>query len=374
MGETRFFARYGRIPMTSLTLGALAVFGVGYIWRNRQLRAHREHRALTGRFDSLTRYANDIIILADDDGLIVEANQRAAQSYGYSEEELRSLSAHALRAGAPGPAPLWPAGDETGIRYETVHRRKDGSSFPVDISARVIEVEGARFHQAIIRDISERVRTESEIRALSARLIHAQEEERGRLARELHDDISQQIAAIGIGMSNLRKQIPAEQTEPREQSNRIQQKLVEVAESIRRLSHQLHPAGLEYTGLGAALRGYCAEFESLTTIRVSCKTDGCFGDVPSEVALCVYRIIQEALQNVAKHARVTEAEVELTRSEGLLRLTVSDHGAGMDVSRAGMTGGLGLVSIKERTRLVNGTFQIQSLPNRGTTLSLEIPV
>jgi signal transduction histidine kinase len=360
--------------MTSLTLGALAVFGVGYIWRNRQLRAHREHRALTGRFDSLTRYANDIIILADDDGLIVEANQRAAQSYGYSEEELRSLPAHALGAGAPGLAPLWPSGDETGVRYETVHRRKDGSSFPVDISARVIEVEGARFHQAIIRDISERVRTESEIRALSARLINAQEEERGRLARELHDDISQQIAAIGIGMSNLRKQIPAEQTEPREQSKRVQQKLVEVAESIRRLSHQLHPAGLEYTGLGAALRGYCAEFESLTTIRVSCKTDGCFGDVPSDVALCVYRIIQEALQNVAKHARVTEAEVELTRTGGLLRLTVSDHGAGMDVSRAGMTGGLGLVSIKERTRLVNGAFQIQSLPNRGTTLSLEIPV
>jgi signal transduction histidine kinase len=122
------------------------------------------------------------------------------------------------------------------------------------------------------------------------------------------------------------------------------------------------------------LRDYCSEFGLLTHIEVTCRTDGCFGNVPPDVALCVYRVTQEALQNVAKHARVAQAEVDLTRADGELRLTVSDRGAGMALDRAGMPAGLGLVSIKERTRLVNGTFQIRSGPNQGATLSLKIPL
>jgi PAS domain S-box-containing protein len=348
---------------------------VGYIRRNRQLRAHAGRRALTGHFDSLTRYANDIIVLADDNGRIVQVNQRAVEAYGYSEEELLSLHVASVRADVPGQPPVWPAiGVGDGIRYEAVHRRKDGSSFPVDISVRLIELEGATFRQAIIRDISERVRTEKEIRALSARLLHAQEEERSRLARELHDDISQRIAALSIGMSNLRRQIPAEQTEIREQSKRIQQNMAQIAESIHRLSHELHPAVLEHSGLGVALRDCCSEFGLLTHIQVSYRTRGSFGNVPPDVALCVYRVAQEALQNVAKHARVAQAEVELIRADGEICLTVSDRGAGMALDRAGMPAGLGLVSIKERTRLVNGTLQIRSEPNQGATLSLKIPV
>jgi signal transduction histidine kinase len=235
-------------------------------------------------------------------------------------------------------------------------------------------VEGARYRQAIVRDISERVRTENQIKALSARLLNAQEEERSRLARELHDDISQRIAALSIGMSNLRRQIPAEQTEIREQSKRIQQNMAQIAESIHRLSHELHPAVLEHSGLGVALRDCCSEFGLLTHIQVSYRTRGSFGNVPPDVALCVYRVAQEALQNVAKHARVAQAEVELIRADGEICLTVSDRGAGMALDRAGMPAGLGLVSIKERTRLVNGTLQIRSEPNQGATLSLKIPV
>jgi signal transduction histidine kinase len=214
---------------------------------------------------------------------------------------------------------------------------------------------------------------EKEVQALNARLIGAQEEERARLARELHDDVSQQIAALSIGMSNLKRQIPPQQGEAREQTNRIHQKLVQVAESIRRLSHELHPAVLEYSGLAAALRTYCSEFELLTGIRVSLQAYGSFEGVPSPIALCIYRITQEALQNVAKHANVGEAEVELRRSDGILCLSVSDHGPGIKPSRAATPVGLGLVSIRERTRLVNGTFEIQSTPDQGTTLLVRIP-
>ena len=215
---------------------------------------------------------------------------------------------------------------------------------------------------------------EDEVKALSARLIHTQEEERSRLARELHDDFGQQIAALSIGMSNLMRQFPAEQGPAREQSELIRKRLVQVSESIRRLSHELHPAVLELSGLAAAIRGYCAEFESLTDIRVSCTTCGSFEGVPDAVALAVYRIVQEALQNVAKHAHVSQAEVELDRADGLLQLTVSDRGAGLEQRPAGIPPGLGLVSIKERTRLVNGTVEIQSRPNHGTTVRVRIPL
>ena len=240
------------------------------------------------------------------------------------------------------------------------------------MSSRVIEVDGSRFHQSIIRDISERVRTEAEIKALHARVIAAQEEERTRIARELHDDFSQQVAALSIAMSNLKRQLPEEQAEAREQSERIQGQLVQVSGSIRRLSHELHPAALEYSGLGVALRGYCEEFGLRTRIRVACLTHGSFDGVPSPVALCIYRITQEALQNVAKHAHVDEATVELTRTEGWLSLTVSDRGAGMEMNRSGGHAGLGLVSIKERARLVNGACEIRSWPNYGTTLGVKI--
>jgi two-component system sensor histidine kinase UhpB len=190
----------------------------------------------------------------------------------------------------------------------------------------------------------------------------------------LHDDFGQQIAALSIGMSNLNRQIPAEQAEAREQSEHIQKRLVQVSESIRRLSHELHPAVLEFSGLGAAVRDYCSEFALLTNIRVSCKARGFFEGVPAPVALAVYRITQEALQNVVKHARVSQAEVELARADGLLQLTVSDRGAGLELKSRGKPVGLGLVSIKERTRLVNGSFEIHSQPNQGTTLRVRIPV
>jgi PAS domain S-box-containing protein len=349
--------------------------GVGYIWRSGQLRAHRQLCNFPGPFDSLTRYANDIIVLVDDSGRIVQVNQRAVEAYGYSEWELLSLDIASFRAEVPGQPPMWRAADiGDGIRYEAVHRRKDGSTFPADISLRLIELGSARYRQAIVRDISERVRTENEIKALSARLLNAQDEERKRIARELHDDISQQIAALSIGMSNLRKQIPVEQTEAREQSQRIQQNMAHVSESIRRLSHELHPAVLEYSGLAAALRDCCSEFGLMTHIQISYKTRGSFGDVPPDAALCVYRVAQEALQNVAKHAHVSQADVDLTRAEGEICLTVSDRGTGMALDGAGAPAGLGLVSIKERTRLVNGAVQIRSEPNQGTTLTLTIPV
>jgi signal transduction histidine kinase len=219
------------------------------------------------------------------------------------------------------------------------------------------------------RSVSKAREAEQEIRALSARLIDAQEEERSRIARDLHDDLSQQIAALSIGMGNLKRKIPPEQAEARGQSDQLQQKLVAVSEAIRRISHELHPGLIEHYGLASALRAYCSEFGALTGIQVSFQEAGVFEGVPPSIALCVYRIAQEALQNVARHACVKEAKVELSRVNGWLCLAVSDRGIGIQPGRTG----LGLVSIRERTRLAKGECEILSKPDEGTTVRVTIP-
>ncbi|MFY9723883.1 MAG: sensor histidine kinase [Bryobacteraceae bacterium] len=213
---------------------------------------------------------------------------------------------------------------------------------------------------------------ERRIKALTGRLMNAQEEERARIARELHDDLSQQIAALSIAMGNLKQHIPEEQADARAQGDRIHQTLVHVSETVRRISHELHPALLHYSGLGVALQSYCEEFEALTGVQASLTFEGEFEGVPSAAALCIYRIAQEALQNVAKHAKVNTAAVELRHSDGVLSLIVSDTGVGIEPGRAEAADGLGLVSIQERIRLVGGNVEITSKPNQGTTITVRI--
>ncbi len=224
------------------------------------------------------------------------------------------------------------------------------------------------FYTALSSELSERRKAEQQILALNERLINAQEEERTRIARELHDDFSQQIAVLSIRASNLKHLLPAGKAEARDQVMHLQANLSRLAASARHLSHQLHPAVLEHAGLAAALRSYCGEFTSLTGVHVTFSAAGAFDDMPPATALCIYRVTQEALQNVAKHAATKEAEVQLTRSNDLVTLTVSDHGAGISPDRAGSARGLGLISMKERVRLVNGSFEFISEPRRGTTV------
>jgi PAS domain S-box-containing protein len=222
-------------------------------------------------------------------------------------------------------------------------------------------------------ELAERTRAEGEVQRLSARLIEAQEEERKRLARELHDDLNQQIAALTIAMGNLKRGIPDGQTGAQAQSQRIFDNLVRLSENVRRVSHQLHPAALQYSGLAGALREYCGEFGALTGIRLALRIEGAFEALPAERALAVYRIAQEALQNVAKHANAKDAAVELTLAEGMLQLRVSDEGVGIDLASSSDSSGLGLVSMKERARLAGGRLLIERGKGGGTVVTLTIP-
>lgn len=213
---------------------------------------------------------------------------------------------------------------------------------------------------------------EEEISSFSARLMQAREDERRHLALELHDDVNQQLAAVNLGVANLRRQIPAGNSDVETHSALIHRQLVQVTEAIRRISHDLHPAILELGGLSAAIRSCCVEFEALTKIRVEFIVAGDFAGISPTVSLALYRIVQEALQNVAKHADAEKARVELNRVNGVLRLTVSDSGKGISPSITKSMKGLGLLGIRERARLAGGEVTIRSAPNEGTTITVVV--
>jgi ligand-binding sensor domain-containing protein/signal transduction histidine kinase len=216
-------------------------------------------------------------------------------------------------------------------------------------------------------------RAEQEILALSQRLIHAQDEERTHIARELHDNLCQEIVVLSLSVSKLKQHLADRGAEAREQIERLQSRLNHLTEKVRHLSHTLHPAVLEFGGIASALRSLCAEFGSLSGVRIFFDASDLCNDLPPAAALCIYRVAQEALQNVAKHASVSRADVQLARCNGLVSLTVSDRGAGSS-PRRGEPFGLGLVSMKERVRLVNGTFEFISELNRGTTVRIGVPI
>jgi signal transduction histidine kinase len=139
------------------------------------------------------------------------------------------------------------------------------------------------------------------------------------------------------------------------------------------MARQLHPAVLEYSGISAALQSLGAEFGAVNEIQVSVQASGEFSDVPAPVGLCLYRVAQEALQNVSKHSTAKKAAVRITRGSGSVQLVIEDRGVGFQETLAGSGRGLGLVSMRERIRLVNGALEIESAPGKGTSVIVTIP-
>jgi two-component system sensor histidine kinase UhpB len=214
-------------------------------------------------------------------------------------------------------------------------------------------------------------RHQAQITALNERLMKAQEQERMRIAGELHDGIMQQISAFVLLLGTAKRHMKVDLDAKAEVAS-VQQKLVELGGEVRQLSHDLHPTAFKETGLPAALRAYCAEFSQARGIPVTCEADESGSDLSRGSALALYRIAQEALGNAAKHAAPTRIEVRLTRTESDAVLTVTDDGTGVDAVEVGQ-GGLGLVSMRERARQLSGTFEFVSKRGRGTTVSVRIP-
>ena len=212
----------------------------------------------------------------------------------------------------------------------------------------------------------------NEISALNERMMKAQEQERIRIAGELHDGVMQEMLAVTM-MLGMAKRRGGDDADANATIDKAQQKLIRVGTELRQLSHDLHPPVLQEAGLPRAVQSYCEQFSGASGIRVSCDVDEGASDLSRGAALALFRILQEALGNAAKHAHATRITVSLNRTGDVVSLAVSDDGAGFEPGRLGSSRGLGLIMMRERATQLNGKFELESTPGRGTTIRVAIP-
>jgi PAS domain S-box-containing protein len=222
-------------------------------------------------------------------------------------------------------------------------------------------------------DISERKRTEEAFASVGVRLIEAQEQERTRIARELHDDIVQRLALLSIGLEGLQHNLPHLPAEDYSRLGELQEQTVKIIADVQSLSHELHSSKLEILGMGGAMRAFCREFGEHQKVEIDFETNDLPNSLPPTIALCLFRVLQEALRNSAKHSGVRHFEVRSWGTSDEIHLTVMDSGAGFEVETARNGRGLGLISMEERLRLLNGTVSIESQPESGTTIHARVP-
>jgi signal transduction histidine kinase len=213
-----------------------------------------------------------------------------------------------------------------------------------------------------------------EVRELAGRLITAREEERARIARDLHDDIGQRVASLSIGLSRAQRHMPDASSASRQALSALEQQTTQLSADLRHLSHELHPSALEHLGLLEALRERCDDFTQDSGVAVRLDVSDTWPEVSNASALCLYRVAQEALRNVARHARAHQVTVTLDRLDGHLTMQVSDDGCGFDAkSVTACRTGLGLVSLAERVRMLGGELAITAGPGNGTRLAVTLP-
>jgi PAS domain S-box-containing protein len=263
------------------------------------------------------------------------------------------------------------AGETWLVSYHPV---MDDRSAVFGVNIAVRDVTQRKRDEASLREAQQALRASYErIRELAQRLIATQEAERKRIARELHDDVNQRLAAMSISLSTLTRRAANVSSDLRDGLSRLKDLTISLSTDIREMSHELHSSVLQHAGLVPALRDVCADVGRHHPVEVRFR-GGEIGSVPDEVALCLYRVGQEALRNVTQHASAKHVSVELDRAFDRISLIVADDGRGIDAADARRRGGLGLISIEERVRMTHGTVVVEAAPDRGTRLRVSVPL
>jgi PAS domain S-box-containing protein len=223
-------------------------------------------------------------------------------------------------------------------------------------------------------DVTDRRRGEEALRTVSGKLIEAQEKERKRIARELHDDINQRLAMLAIELQQLKNIPRLSGARLRGRTEELFKRTTEISSEVQLLSHRLHSSSLEYLGLVPAMKGFCGEFAKHQKVEVDFAHSNVPSPLPPDVALGLFRVFQEALRNAVKHSGVRKYEVRLLGAPGRIQLTIRDSGKGFDPEEAMSGQGLGLVSMRERINLLKGAIAIVSKPKCGTEITVSIPL
>jgi PAS domain S-box-containing protein len=386
--------RFGEVTFLLIILIASAGIGIAYLWRNqqtgfyrRQYEVERERRALAQRYKYLTKFANDIILVTDVNLKIVEANDKAIDAYGYERDEL--LHMHLIDLYPPVVKQVFyrlmqQADQDSGMIFEAIQQRSDGSTFPVEISLRLLEIEGQKLFQEIIRDITERRKVEAalqeserNLRQLTSELLSAQEDERRRISRELHDELGQLLLILKLKIIGIERSLPKGPEAVTQECGEAAVFLKSVVDSVRRLSRNLSPSILEDLGLSVALRHQIKEFFQHNQIQSDSEVDEIDELFPKESHINIYRLVQESLTNIGKYAKASRLTVKIKQQEDKVSFLIEDNGKGFDVAQVldnGSERGLGLRTMQERLRMLGGSLEIWSQKGKGTRIAFTIPI
>jgi PAS domain S-box-containing protein len=343
-----------------------------------QTRAEAALRASEEQWKAVFENNPTMYFMVDPEGTVLSVNPFGADQLGYTVDALVGESVLKVFAKQDWDAVRATIGDclrDLGQvkTWEIRKLRRDGDVIWVRETAKAMRrIQGGPVVLIACEDITTRKRTEQELEELAGRLINAQEQERSRIGRELHDHISQMLGVLTIRLDQLR----AEETVPPSVADTLEalrHSTAEITTDIHNLSHRLHSSALDYLGLVAALQRLIKEFSSRHSIDIDFSHASLPEPLPSDVALALFRVTEESLTNIAKHSGSKFARIRLKGEADGIHLTIADTGVGFDMASFEGKGGLGFVSMRERLRALRGTVRVESAPSRGTTIHVHVP-
>ena len=377
-----FWEQYRRyVIAAAVVIALLLLLVIGLLWeRARKLKAEAHLRESEKRFRVMADTTPSLVWMCDPQGKITYLNERRVAftgrdpDAGFSDlwttyihpddqKNVLDVVSHALETRRP-------------FTNEYRLRRSDGVyRWMLDVASP--RVNGDRSFAGFISsgvDVTDQKLAQQALEKVSGQLIEAQENERRRIARDLHDDICQRLALLSMELDQANRSANESADVAKQRISEIRQHCAEIAGDVQSLSHELHSSRLDYLGIVAAISGFCHEFSQQHEVSIEFAHKDVPTDLPRDISLCLFRVAQEALHNAVKYSGVSQYAVELRATAEEIQLVVSDAGAGFDVEATQGSRGLGLVSMQERVHLVQGRLHVESEPGKGTKILAVVPL
>ncbi len=384
-----FYSRYKQFILTSSTIISMLTLIIVGLLVNNSLRKKYEQalRESEEKYRDLYDNAPDMYHSINRDGIIIDCNDTEAKMLGYRKDEIigspiaNFLTGESRKTYEKEFAELKSHAELYGLEREFV--RKDGTTFPVILNAFIeLDENGELLRTKTIgRDITERKRVEDEVRRsreelrnLSAHIQSAREEERGYIAREIHDELGQTLSRLKLDLSWLKKRLTNGQEQLIEKTEKMSGLIDTTITAVQRISSELRPGVLDYLGLSAAIEWQVKEFREHTGIECSAAISNDISVEDQSISTAVFRIVQETLTNVIRHSKATRVDLKLGKTDNILLLEAKDNGTGIDAEKVLDRSSFGLMGMRERARFLGGDIDIRGLRGKGTTVRVSIPL